>query len=70
MRHAVATREQLFGPEHPFVPRGHVEVATLLARAGRTEEAQALARVVLPQCERILGSDHPETLRARRVLEA
>ncbi|MDX3228226.1 tetratricopeptide repeat protein [Streptomyces sp. ME19-01-6] len=45
-------------------------LADYLTRTGQRDEAERLAREAFPLCERILGPDHPATLRACRVLEA
>nr|WP_307841579.1 tetratricopeptide repeat protein [Streptomyces endocoffeicus] len=67
-RRAIAGREQALDAESPFLVENYSQVADYLDRAGRTAEAESAARTALPLCERILGPDHPETLRARRVL--
>ncbi|ADI09086.1 ATP/GTP-binding protein [Streptomyces bingchenggensis BCW-1] len=67
-RRAISGREQALTAESPLLVENYSQVADYLARAGRTAEAESAARAALPLCERVLGPNHPETLRARRVL--
>ncbi|MFJ7217779.1 tetratricopeptide repeat protein [Amycolatopsis sp. NPDC098790] len=56
------------GPEHPDTLTTRANLAFILQRLGRLEEAEREGRAVLQICTRVLGQEHPETLTARAIL--
>ncbi|NUP19060.1 MAG: tetratricopeptide repeat protein [Streptomyces sp.] len=55
---------QLLGAEHPVALDTRFVLGQALHRMGRYAEAEALHRQVLAARERVLGPDHPDTLRS------
>ncbi|KAI4231434.1 MAG: hypothetical protein LQ349_005611 [Xanthoria aureola] len=58
----------LQGDEHPFTLNRMSELATILAQKGNLPCAEALSRRSLDGLEKMLGTDHPDCLRAARRL--
>ena len=58
---AVQTMNRALGPDHPTTLSTQLRLAETLARVGRLEEAQALARRLLPNIRRALGRDHAKS---------
>jgi len=50
------------GPDHPDILAARGNLALILLRRGRLEEAEAVGRAVLENKTRVLGPDHPDTL--------
>ncbi|KAI1750462.1 hypothetical protein F4782DRAFT_245748 [Xylaria castorea] len=55
-------RKFWFGDDHSLVLILRVSLAFLLGEAGKTAEAQKIQTSVFQTCERIYGSNHPETI--------
>jgi tetratricopeptide (TPR) repeat protein len=73
----LADRERLLGPDHPDTLTSRSNLADSYRAAGladsdraagRMDEAVALDEGVLADRERVLGPDHPDTVRARSSL--
>jgi tetratricopeptide (TPR) repeat protein len=58
----VASRERLFGPEHPETLVARSNLANSYWSAGRTAEAIVIEKSVASDRERLLGPEHPDTL--------
>ncbi|HSL70493.1 MAG TPA: serine/threonine-protein kinase, partial [Longimicrobiales bacterium] len=69
-RRALAIRQSATGPEHPSVADQQHRLARELARQGRTEEAEALARQALELSTRTLGAASTVITSARLPLLA
>ena len=61
---ALAGHERALGADHPDTLMTVNNLANVLGRQGKHEEAMALYERVLAGQERALGADHPDTLRA------
>src|SRR5271165_5286398 len=59
-RRALAIDEKSFGPEHPNVARGLINLAELLRATNRLAEAEPLYRRALAIDEKSFGPDHPD----------
>ncbi|NUH35492.1 tetratricopeptide repeat protein [Streptomyces samsunensis] len=71
MAHPVAdTVEQLFGEEHPVALDARDVAGQALFRMGHYVRSEATHRKVLASRERVLGADHPDTLRSYVALQA
>ncbi|MEU9145970.1 tetratricopeptide repeat protein [Streptomyces sp. NPDC048349] len=65
---AVDLARARLGEEHPLVVRLRQRVARTLRRLGRFEEAEALARRTLADCERLFGPAALDTLESCAIL--
>ncbi|NIY65431.1 tetratricopeptide repeat protein [Streptomyces malaysiensis] len=71
MAHPVAdTVEQLFGEEDPVALDARDVAGQALFRMGHYVRSEATHRKVLASRERVLGADHPDTLRSYVALQA
>jgi tetratricopeptide (TPR) repeat protein len=59
-RRALAIREKLLGPEHPYVAKSLNNIANALYGQGKYDEALAQHRRALAIREKALGLDHPD----------
>ncbi len=66
VQEVVRLKEQILGAEHPDVAISLGNVAYVLARLDRVEEALPYSERALAIDEKTLGVDHPETARAAR----
>jgi tetratricopeptide (TPR) repeat protein len=69
-RRALTIRQSATGPEHPQVAEQLQKLAGELARQGRAQEAEALARQALAVTVRTLGARHPAITNDRLPLLA
>ncbi|WP_165966677.1 tetratricopeptide repeat protein [Actinomadura sp. 7K507] len=63
-----ATEHDRHRPDHPDALARHSNLAALLRRLGRLEEAEQEARAVLNGRIRVFGPEHPHTLASRSIL--
>jgi len=56
----------VLGPEHPAVAHALHNVAMLYQVQGKYEQAELLYRRVLHIQEKVLGTEHPETMEVRK----
>jgi hypothetical protein len=61
-RQTLARREQVLGPEHPDTLMSMSNLAEVLNRQGKYEEAESMNRQTLARQEKVLGPEHPDTL--------
>ena len=59
-REALAINTTRFGPDHPLVLTNRANLASALARLGRSGEAEGLLREVVAHRRRLLGGEHPD----------
>ena len=59
VRHALAIKEHLLGPEHPDVALTLSNLAVLYKAQGRYADAEALYQRAWPLFEQALGPTHP-----------
>ena len=59
----------MLGKEHPDTLASVNNLAGLLRKQGRYEEAEPLYRRALKGCEEVFGEEHPHTLATRDNLE-
>ena len=64
LRRALSGHESLYGPEDPRAIAVASDLATVLTRRGRVDEATRMATRAHDRAVRSLGVDHPETLSA------
>jgi hypothetical protein len=57
------------GADHPETLTTRSNIAALTAEAGNLREALRLFRELLPDRERVLGTDHPAAIRVRESIE-
>ena len=67
-RRALATREQALGPTHPSVLRARADLADLLTRDSRLDEAADVLEGPLERGARALGESHPAVSAVRHAL--
>jgi len=60
--------ERSLGEPHPYTLAAKMVQASVLARRGRLAEAADLEQLVVSERERVLGSQHPDTLRCQANL--
>jgi len=60
--------QHVLGDDHPDTLSTRHELATVIARQGRLEEAGTAFRGVLEATERVLGIDHSSTAITRQAL--
>jgi tetratricopeptide (TPR) repeat protein len=58
----LATKEKLFGREHPDTATTQHELARLYQAQGKYSEAEELYKQVLVTFEKMLGREHPDTI--------
>jgi thioredoxin-like negative regulator of GroEL len=61
LRDALAIQRRVLGDEHPDTLDSMTELAKLLAREGRYDEAEKLLVAALAGRRRVLGENHPDT---------
>jgi tetratricopeptide (TPR) repeat protein len=69
-RRAIAIRSAVLGPKAPATLLDRSAHAAVLAGLGRSDEAEASLRELLPELETALGQDHPEVAVALNNLAA
>jgi hypothetical protein len=62
-RQTLVRMEKVLGHEHPSTLGSMSNLAIVLDRQGKYEEAEARRRQTLAQREKVLGSKHPDTRR-------
>ena len=67
-RQTLATREKVLGREHPDTLTSMNNLALVLNRQGKYEEAEAMHRQTLAMYEKVLGREHPDTLSSMNTL--
>ncbi|HEY6286751.1 MAG TPA: tetratricopeptide repeat protein, partial [Ktedonobacteraceae bacterium] len=60
---ALAIREKILGPEHPYTATTLHALAVLYWRQGQYEQAEPLMQRALAIAEKVLGSKHPDTIK-------
>ena len=63
-------RKRLLGPDHPDTLTIRNSLAAAYHSAGRFYEAINAWEELLPDCQRVLGVEHPLTKRVEKNLEA
>jgi Tetratricopeptide repeat len=58
----------MLGDEHPDTLDSAGSLSSTLYELGRYEPAHQLAKDTLTRCRRVLGEDHPHTLRSATTL--
>ena len=61
-RRALVGREQVLGAEHPNTLTSVSNLASVLGRQGKYDEAEQMNRRALAGREQVLGAEHPDTL--------
>jgi tetratricopeptide (TPR) repeat protein len=61
-RQTLARKEKVLGPEHPSTLTSMNNLANVLNRQGKYEEAEAMNRQTLARYEKVLGPEHLNTL--------
>ena len=61
-KQTLARREKVLGPEHPDALTSMSNLARVLGRQGKYEEAESMNRQTLARREKVLGPEHPDTL--------
>jgi hypothetical protein len=62
-RQTLARREKVLGVEHPHMLTSMSNLALVLYRQGKYEEAESMNRQTLARGEKVLGAEHPQSSR-------
>jgi len=62
LRQVLGLMETVLGKEHPSTLGSRINMAEVLRRQGKDEQAEEMLRQVLGRMETVLGKEHPSTL--------
>jgi hypothetical protein len=58
----------VLGPDHPDILRTRCHIAHWTGRSGNAAEALRLFRELLPELDRVLGPNHPNTRKIKDLM--
>ena len=67
-RQALAARQRVLGPDHPYTLASMNNLGDRLGRLGQHDAAAYMARQALTAQQRVLGPEHPHTLNSMHNL--